>query len=86
MRCFYLVLMATLLASQVAQAQTPTQTPGQQTPEQKRRAVRAACKSDVEQLCPGKRGEEARQCLQSNEQKLSSECKSAMSNARPPKG
>jgi hypothetical protein len=84
MKPIYLILVASLLAGEVTQAQTQTQTPQQR--KQAAKAVASACKGDIQQLCPGKTGQAAQQCLQSNEQKLSSECKSAMSNAAPPKG
>jgi hypothetical protein len=92
MKPIYLVLIASLLAGDFAQAQPPTQTqmPTQtQTPQQRRAAAKAiasACKTDIQQLCSGKTGQAAQQCLQSNESKLSSECKSAMSANAPPKG
>jgi hypothetical protein len=82
MKPIYLVLVTSLLAGNYALAQT-------QTPEQRREAAKAvasACKTDIQQLCNGKTGQAAQQCLQANEQKLSSECKSAMSSSSPPKG
>jgi len=78
------LLMASLLAGVYAQAQTQTHTPGQSR--QAAKSVVAACKSDIQQLCPGKTGQAAQQCLQSNQQKLSSECKSAMPSPASPRG
>jgi len=87
MKSIYVVLIASLFAGGYAHAQSQTQTPEQTTtPEQKRHAAKAistACKSDIEQLCPGKSGKAARKCLQTNEEKLSSECKAAMPNSTP---
>jgi hypothetical protein len=49
-------------------------------------AVQKACKGDFEKLCPGKNGPDAVACLKSNEEKLSSECKQAVSKAPKPSG
>jgi len=49
-------------------------------------AVLKACKGDLEKLCPGKHGPDAVACLKSNEDKLSSECKQAVSKAPKPPG
>jgi len=43
------------------------------------RAVARACKADAEHMCTGKTGQALQQCLQSNKEKLSSNCKDAMS-------
>jgi hypothetical protein len=49
------------------------------------RAVARACKADAEHMCNGKSGQELQQCLKSNQDKLSSNCKEAMSKVPPPK-
>ena len=49
-------------------------------------AVLRACKADLEKLCPGKNGPDAVACLKSNDEKLSSECKEAVSKAPKPPG
>ena len=43
------------------------------------RAVARACRADAEHMCSGKTGQEMKQCLQANKDKLSSNCKEAMS-------
>jgi hypothetical protein len=78
MRLSYLVVIATLVAAQFSQAQA-------QEGRREDREVARACKADAEKLCSGKTGEEARQCLQSNSAKLSSECKTAVSKLPAPK-
>ena len=45
--------------------------------------VATACKQELQQLCQGQKGKEAEQCLKSNESKLSSECKGAISKKAP---
>ena len=47
------------------------------------RAVARACKADAEHMCAGKTGQELQQCLKSNQQKLSSNCKDAISKLPP---
>ena len=50
------------------------------------RAVARACKADAEKMCSGKTGQELQQCLKSNQEKLSSNCKDAVSKLpNPPK-
>ena len=83
MKTRYLVLVASFLASGYAQAQTQ---PSESSREQKRQADKgamSACANDMKTLCSGKTGDAAKACLQSNQSKLSSECKSAMSSAPP---
>ena len=43
------------------------------------RQVLEACKTEIQQLCQGKKGKEAEQCLRSNDSKLSAQCKGALS-------
>ena len=47
------------------------------------RAVARACKADAEHMCAGKTGQELQQCLKSNQEKLSSNCKDAISKLPP---
>jgi len=50
------------------------------------RAIARACKADAEHMCSGKTGQELQQCLKSNKEKLSSNCKDAVSKLpNPPK-
>ena len=41
--------------------------------------VADSCKTELQQLCQGQRGQQADQCLRNNESKLSSQCKGAIS-------
>jgi hypothetical protein len=75
-------LAVALLA--LASAQALAQ--GQQAPPQGphgrlavNQSIASACKTELQQLCQGKTGQAAQQCLQSNESKLSSQCKGAVS-------
>jgi hypothetical protein len=43
------------------------------SPEEHARA--RACEKEMQHLCAGKQGQAAKECLQSNESKLSSQCK-----------
>ena len=43
------------------------------------RDVARLCKADAEKMCSGKTGQELQQCLKSNQEKLSSNCKEAVS-------
>lgn len=47
------------------------------------RAVARACRADAQHLCAGKTGQELQQCLKSNQEKLSSNCKDAVSKLPP---
>ena len=47
------------------------------TPEEHARAK--ACETEMKQLCAGKQGQAAKECLQSNESKLSPQCKAQVS-------
>jgi len=75
MRVLPLVLIAAFAAGTYAEAQTP----GQSRREQRHASpAEQACKTEIQQLCKGKTGQEAEQCLKNNESKLSSQCKSAL--------
>jgi hypothetical protein len=71
-----LLLLAALLAAGSLQAQTQAPTPGgggRMSPEEHARAK--ACEKEMQHLCAGKQGQAAKECLQANEGKLSSQCK-----------
>jgi hypothetical protein len=79
MRIKYLasmMLLGVLMAAEYAQAQAPAPSPDAQAAHA---AVHKACQSDMQSLCADKRGREAMQCLRSNSDKLSSDCKDALS-------
>jgi hypothetical protein len=72
-----LVLLAALLATGSVQAQSQAPTQGRMTPEEHARAK--ACETEMKQLCAGKQGQAAKECLQSNAGKLSPQCKAQVS-------
>jgi len=43
-------------------------------------AVAQACKTEIQQLCQGQKGQQAEQCLKNNQSKLSAQCKGALQN------
>ena len=47
------------------------------TPEE--HATAKACETEMKQICAGKQGQAATQCLQTNESKLSPKCKAQVS-------
>ena len=47
------------------------------TPQEHARAE--ACKTEMQHMCAGKEGQAAKECLQSNESKLSPQCKAQIS-------
>jgi hypothetical protein len=74
MKVTALVLMAALVAGAPAYVQAQR---GEHIDSQ----VAQACKTELQQLCKGQKGKEAEQCLKTNESKLGSECKGAISKA-----
>lgn len=78
-----LMLVAALVAAECAEAQAPAPSPDAQAA---RAAFHKACQSDMQTLCADKHGREAMQCLRSNTDKLSADCKDALSKLpkRPP--
>ena len=68
-----LLLLAALLAAGSAQAQSQAPTQGGVTPHERERA--RLCEKELKHLCAGKQGQAAKECLQANESKLSSQCK-----------
>ena len=82
MKSTSLMLIAALLAAGSAQAQSQTPTPAageRLSPEQHARAK--ACEAEMKQLCAGKTGQAAKECLQSNSSKLSPKCKAQVSGS-----
>jgi hypothetical protein len=77
------LLIAALLGGECALAQAPDVPPEVQAA---RAAVRKACASDMQSLCGDKQGREAMQCLRTNSDKLSPDCKDALAKLprRPP--
>jgi len=78
-----LMLVGALIAVEFAEAQAPAPSPDAQAA---RAAAHKACQSDMQTLCANKQGREAMQCLRSNADKLSADCKDALSKLpkRPP--
>jgi hypothetical protein len=76
MKLAHVVLITACIAGGYAQAQTTRE---------EDKAVARACKADGEHLCAGKTGQAMTQCLKSNQDKLSSNCKDAMSKMPQPK-
>ena len=72
-----LLLLAALLAAGTVQAQSQAPTQGRMTPEEHARAQ--ACETEMKQLCAGKTGQAAKECLQSISSKLSPQCKAQVS-------
>jgi len=70
MKLTYLALVGIVVLGSYAQAQER----GRED-----RVVARACKADAEHMCSGKTGQELKQCLQANKDKLSSNCKDAVS-------
>jgi hypothetical protein len=83
MKLTYVAPMALLIGAGCLQAQTPASS---LTPDQKAaiHAVAKACKGQGKQLCPGKTGQEMAQCLKSNADKLTPDCKNAVSKVEKP--
>ena len=45
---------------------------------QENNAIAQACKTELQQLCQGQKGQQAEQCLKNNQSKLSAQCKGAI--------
>ena len=75
MRVLPLILIVAFAAGTYAEAQT-----GGQSRREERHASPAeqACKADIQKLCQGQKGQQAEQCLKTNQANLSSQCKSAL--------
>jgi hypothetical protein len=88
-----LAVTVSLIVLACGQAQAQSQQgqqgqPGQQGQEREGRrhlaneSIATACKADIKQLCQGETGQAAEQCLRNNSEKLSSQCKGAIT--KPP--
>ena len=76
MKLTSLVLIGALLAGGYTQAQTPappSRTAGSHE------EIPPACREAVQRLCSGKQGQDARNCLKSNADKLPAKCKEHVS-------
>lgn len=82
MRLTSLVLMLALAAAADVRADPPASAPSASAPEASN--ARKACRSDAQKLCPGKRGREAAACLRTNADKISADCKDALSKLPAP--
>lgn len=76
MKQTYLAVIAAFVVSGHAQAQAVSAA---------EKAVARACKAEGDRLCAGKTGQEMTQCLQSNKEKLGSNCRDAVSKLPKPK-
>jgi len=76
MKLISLALCASIAAITLAQAQPPAPSPEMQAA---RQAVRQSCANDSKTYCADKKGREAMQCLRENSDKLSADCKDALS-------
>jgi hypothetical protein len=76
-----------LLAAAVAAPSVFAQAPPAPSPEvaAARAAVQKACATDMTTTCAGKEGREAFQCLRANTDKVSPDCKDALSKLPPPR-
>ena len=75
MKLTSVMLIATLVAGTYAQAQTAGET---RREERRASPAEQACKTEIQQLCQGQKGQQAEQCLKNNQAKLSSQCKNAL--------
>jgi hypothetical protein len=75
-----LALVLSLIAFSCAEAQTQGESrrEARRSGDQVNQAVAQACKSEMQQLCQGQKGQQAEQCLRNNQAKLSSQCKGAV--------
>lgn len=72
MKLTSVVLIAGLAAAMSTQVQA-------QGRERVNEQVAQACKTELQQLCQGQKGQQAEQCLKNNQSKLSAQCKGAIS-------
>lgn len=85
MRPVSMVLIVALAASAGVRGQTeaPAGDAQMAPPSGVAKSARKACRSDAMKVCPGKRGSEARACLESNADKISTDCKDALGKLPP---
>jgi hypothetical protein len=76
MKLTSLVLLGALAVGVCAQAQNQRRE-GREVNNQ----VVQACKTELQQLCQGQKGQQAEQCLKTNESKLSAQCKGAVTKS-----
>jgi hypothetical protein len=76
MKLTSVLMIAGLLVAGSVEAQTQGE---RISPEERARA--RACETEMKQLCAGKTGQAAKECLQSNSSKLSSKCKEQVSKS-----
>ena len=76
MKLHSLALCVSMFAITLAQAQPPAPSPEMQAA---REAVRKSCANDSKTYCGDKKGREAMQCLRENSDKVSADCKDALS-------
>ena len=81
MRRSCLLLTCGLLAAACAQADTPAAQAPPSGWQATLKAVTDACKGETPQICPGMSTDTALACLQSNIDKLTPGCKSAVTDA-----
>jgi hypothetical protein len=81
MRRSSLLLIGTLVAAVCTHAQTPAPEPPPSGWQAALKSVTDACKGETPQLCPGLSVDTALPCLQSNIDKLTPNCKSAVTQA-----
>ena len=78
MKLMSFLLIATLAAAASTQVQAQREHRAENNP------VVQACKTEIQQLCQGQKGQQAEQCLKNNESKLSSQCKGALQTPQTP--
>ena len=71
MKLTSVLFIATLAAAASTQVQA-------QHGERLNNQVAEACKTELQQLCQGQKGQQAEQCLKNNQSKLSAQCKGAI--------
>lgn len=82
MKPVYPLLIASLLSVATPQARSQTHEPIRNAAKD----LTSHCGNDIQKLCNGKTGDAAKACLAGKMDKLSPECRSAVSNAPPPSG
>jgi hypothetical protein len=88
MKLTSIAFLASVFAATLVHGQTSPQGGHQASASPQAQAVKQACQSEVQSLCPGKTGHAAISCLQSNasSEKMSSNCKNALQQLEQSKG